>query len=197
MTYLREISIYPPGNALSIVSSSIVHPEFQPDSLHNDLALLVLANPIETSANVNSICIPSPGIAFDGATCVMSAWNKNRFIKNPNTFLKLVVLSTVSKQRCVDSLRKTRLGPYFQLHRSFVCAGSKERKNVCSGDGGSPLVCPVPGQPNRYHQVGIVSWGIGCGDHKTPGVYVYLPMFRKWIDDEMIKLGYDINGYRY
>lgn len=30
-----------------------------------------------------------------------------------------------------------------------------------SGDGGSPLVCPVNGNPGHYYQTGIVAWGIG------------------------------------
>lgn len=54
---------------------------------------------------------------------------------------------------------------------------------MCGGDGGSPLVCPISNQPGRYHQVGIVSWGIGCGEHNIPGVYVNLGIFRDWIDD--------------
>lgn len=179
------------------MKQSIIHPEYNEQSLQNDIALLILTNPVEITESVNIICIPSAGIIVDNVTCLVTAWNKNRFIKNPNLFLKLNVLSIVSRQLCTDSLRKTRLGPYFQLHKSFLCAGSKFRKDVCLGDGGSPLICEIPGQPNRYHQIGIVSWGIGCGDHKSPGVYVNLALFRKWIDDEMIKLKYDINIYRY
>lgn len=68
---------------------------------------------------------------------------------------------------------------------------------MCGGDGGSPLVCPISNQPGRYHQVGIVSWGIGCGEHNIPGIYVNLGIFRDWIDEEMVKAGYDINTYRY
>lgn len=185
------------GNALSVVKNSIIHPEYKMSSLHNDIAILILTNPIEITESINTICIPSSGITLDNTTCIVTAWNKGRFIKNPNLFLKLVVLSIIPRQLCIESLRVTRLGPYFQLHKSFLCAGSKKKKDVCYGDGGSPLICEIPGQPNRYHQVGIVSWGIGCGDNKTPGIYVNLPLFRKWIDDEMIKLKYDINIYRY
>lgn len=97
---------------------------------------------------------------------------------------------------CLKALRKTRLGGFFQLHKSFLCAGGGQMDNTCDGDGGSALVCPVPGQIGRYHQVGIVSWGIRCGE-ETPGVYVNLGMFRGWIDKEMISRAFDITVYRY
>lgn len=93
-------------------------------------------------------------------------------------------------------LRKTRLGNYFQLHKSFVCAGGGKGEDTCGGDGGSPLVCPIPGQLGRFHQVGIVSWGIGCGED-TPGIYVNVGVFREWIDGEMKQRGFDTTTYRY
>uniref|UniRef100_A0A6P7H8F5 Phenoloxidase-activating factor 2-like n=1 Tax=Diabrotica virgifera virgifera TaxID=50390 RepID=A0A6P7H8F5_DIAVI len=41
-----------------------------------------------------------------------------------------------------------------------IRAGGEENKDTCKGDGGSPLVCPIPNEPNRFFQMGIVSWGI-------------------------------------
>lgn len=56
------------------------------------------------------------------------------------------------------------------------------------GDGGSPLVCPVPGtRPARYVQVGMVAWGIGCGEDGLPGVYVNVPQASPWIQDKIIR----------
>lgn len=82
--------------------------------------------------------------------------------------LKRVELPVVPREPCVNALRETRLGPHFELNKSFICAGGERGKDTCKGDGGSPLVCPVNGEPNRYYQAGIVAWGIGCGD-ATPG----------------------------
>ena len=44
--------------------------------------------------------------------------------------------------------------------------------NSCTGDGGGPLMCPTAARStvNHYVQVGIVAWGIGCGE-SVPGVY--------------------------
>lgn len=68
-------------------------------------------------------------------------------------------------------------------------------KNIYStGDGGSPLVCPILNAPGRYAQAGIVSWGIGCGD-PTPGVYVNVPIFRNWVDEQMTFRKISQTGY--
>ena len=40
-------------------------------------------------------------------------------------------LPIVPRDKCLDSLRKTRLGPYFQLHDSFICAGGETGKDTC------------------------------------------------------------------
>lgn len=40
------------------------------------------------------------------------------------------------------------------------------------GDGGSPLVCPIPGRYQQYYQAGIVAWGIGCGT-EVPGDFLF------------------------
>lgn len=46
----------------------------------------------------------------------------------------------------------------------------------------------------QYHVVGMVSWGIGCGDEDVPGVYTDVARFREWIDAEMGAMGYE-NSY--
>ena len=73
--------------------------------------------------------------------------------------MKKVDLPTVSFAQCQNNLRKTRLGGRFILHNSFMCAGGEEGKDVCQGDGGSPLVCPIHEKPGHYYQAGIVAWG--------------------------------------
>jgi len=93
----------------------------------------------------------------------------------------------VQHDKCLDLLRKTRLGSNYHLHESFLCAGGELGKDTCQGDGGSPMACPINGKSNQYHQAGIVAWGIGCGD-ETPGVYVNVARFRLWIDHQMLHL---------
>lgn len=67
---------------------------------------------------------------------------------------------------------------------------------IFQGDGGSPLVCPMDNDPNRYYQAGIVAWGIDCGLANTPGVYSSVARFRSWIDTELQNMNVDTSGYQ-
>ena len=56
-------------------------------------------------------------------------------------------------------------------------------KDSCQGDSGGPLV--VARDDNKgFLQVGVVSWGRGCGGD-TPGVYARVGSFNGWIADMM------------
>lgn len=54
---------------------------------------------------------------------------------------------------------------------------------VEQGDGGGPLMCATTENPNRYVQVGITSWGTGCGKG-DPGVYSSVQYASDWIKEQ-------------
>jgi secreted trypsin-like serine protease len=168
------------------VSEYIIHENYYKGGLFNDIALLFLATPVKIAENVNTICLPPQNLNFDLQRCFASGWGKDSFGKEGKyqVILKRVELPIVPKDKCLKELRATRLGPHFELNKSFICAGGERGKDTCKGDGGSPLVCPIPNMKDRYYQAGIVAWGIGCGD-STPGVYVNVPLFRDWIEEKL------------
>ncbi|CAG4958853.1 unnamed protein product [Colias eurytheme] len=182
------------------VDKTIVHKDFNKNNLFYDIALLILSSPLELAPNVGVVCLPPPRErAVGGTQCFASGWGKDKFGKEGRyqVILKRVELPVVERRQCQTALRKTRLGHFFELHTSFMCAGGIGGKDTCKGDGGSPLVCPIQYEKDRYVQNGIVAWGIGCGEDGTPGVYVDVGNLRNWIDDKIAGEGLDVKTYSY
>uniref|UniRef100_A0A2H1WBM5 Phenoloxidase-activating factor 2 n=1 Tax=Spodoptera frugiperda TaxID=7108 RepID=A0A2H1WBM5_SPOFR len=181
------------------VASIEIHKDFIRKVLFYDIALLFLAKPVELAPNVGVICLPEPRVQQeDGTRCLATGWGKDKFDKEGrySTVLKKVGLPVVSHGKCEDVLRRnTSLGEVFSLHSTFMCAGGEKDKDTCTGDGGSPLSCPI--DTDRFVQSGMVAWGVGCGKDGIPGVYVDVSTLRDWIDDKVIGKGYDPKVYTY
>lgn len=89
------------------------------------------------------------------------------------------------------------LGKFYNVQKSFICAGGAQNKDRWKGDGDSPLVCVIPGSNERYVQMGIVSWGFGCGNTNIPGVYVNVALYAKWIYTQIASRTLDTGYYKY
>lgn len=52
---------------------------------------------------------------------------------------------------------------------------------VLQGDSGGPLMYQMPS--GRWAVVGVVSWGIRCGEPNHPGLYTRVDRYLQWIVD--------------
>uniref|UniRef100_A0A240PMR5 Phenoloxidase-activating factor 2 n=1 Tax=Anopheles atroparvus TaxID=41427 RepID=A0A240PMR5_ANOAO len=173
------------------------HPDFNPRSLANDIAVLELDQPIQLADHINVVCLPPVNFDTRRTDCFASGWGKSQFGKagKYSVIMKKVPLALVPSSTCERQLQQTRLTSRFRLHQTFLCAGGERGVDTCEGDGGAPLVCPIgAASDNRYAQVGSVAWGIGCHD-AIPGVYSNVILFRSWIDNVVRTLGFDTTVY--
>ncbi|UYV65446.1 CLIPA10 [Cordylochernes scorpioides] len=176
----REDEFYP--HEERNLAQAVIHPEFFPGNLQNDVALLRLDRPVDPNLpHVAPACLPPPGTHFDGQRCHVTGWGKDGFGQQGvyQSVLKKVDVPVVPRAECERRLQHTRLGTRYQLPQGFLCAGGEPGKDACTGDGGSPLVCERGGV---YHVAGLVSWGIGCGQPGVPGIYVDVAYYRQWIE---------------
>ncbi|KAJ8982095.1 hypothetical protein NQ317_010953, partial [Molorchus minor] len=166
------------------VNEIIEHSGYYAGGLYNDVALLVLNEPYVSykQNHVNSLCLPSSNTSLEGIRCLVAGWGKDGR-DDTTKIMKKVELPYINFNRCQDLIRK-KMGDHFNLHKSFMCAGGEKGKDACKGDGGSPLMCAFPFE-NRFFQIGIVSWGIGCGEENVPGVYGNVQEFAEWIKSEL------------
>ncbi|KAL1129162.1 hypothetical protein AAG570_013693 [Ranatra chinensis] len=164
------------------VSLVQIHPEFYAGTLYNDLAVLRMDRPVQPglTPHISPACIPDLRMDFTGSRCWTTGWGKDAFgdYGKYQNILKEVDVPVLSHQQCQAQLQQTRLGYDFKLHHGFICAGGEEGKDACKGDGGGPMVCERGGV---WHLVGVVSWGVGCGQLGVPGVYVKVAHYLPWI----------------
>lgn len=66
--------------------------------------------------------------------CWVSGWGKNAFGSNGQyqSILKEVDVPVLTQESCQTALRGTRLGQFFILDKSFMCAGGEAGKDACT-----------------------------------------------------------------
>lgn len=117
------------------VAQIIKHPKFYPGTLENDIALIRLETPIQLSANphIVPVCLPYHGENFAGRKCWTAGWGKSAFGHQGEyqSVLKKVDLPVIGHSTCNAILKRTKLGPEYDLHAGFMCAGGERGKDAC------------------------------------------------------------------
>jgi hypothetical protein len=96
-----------------------------------------------------------------------------------STFLQEVHVNAVSHDVCAQQYEYTLVID----EDTMLCAGSSAGgKDSCQGDSGGPIM------DSRGNQVGITSFGEGCGRAEFPGVYSRVSGAIDWINDQICDL---------
>ncbi|XP_018021665.2 uncharacterized protein LOC108677872 [Hyalella azteca] len=76
--------------------------------------------------------------------------------------------------------RNTRVSQNPDLGDQVICASNFHvSADACQGDSGGPLM--REDDRGRVVQLGVVSWGLECGDPNKPGVYARVSKYISWI----------------
>ncbi|XP_014663570.1 PREDICTED: atrial natriuretic peptide-converting enzyme-like [Priapulus caudatus] len=93
--------------------------------------------------------------------------------------MKEVILPVINVSLCqkwYETLKNITVLSEFEF-----CAGYQEGGyDACQGDSGGPVL-RLNDTSNRWEVVGIVSWGLNCGEPYTPGVFTRVPVFVDYI----------------
>ncbi|XP_049777111.1 tryptase beta-2-like [Schistocerca cancellata] len=166
------------------VAGAALYPGFDNRSLAHDIALLRLRAPARRRPHIDVVCVPRLRAAHPppGAACVITGWGRRTEDSDHSVVLKEISVPLWKNTDCERMLRR-HFGPRYSLPDTAICAGA-EGRDACDGDGGGPLVCE---QNGRWYQVGVISFGVGCGRRNTPGVYTRVAMYEQWIMDTVLR----------
>nr|XP_008542186.1 PREDICTED: serine protease 52-like isoform X4 [Equus przewalskii] len=159
------------------VDKLITHPYFDSWLLDNDIALLLLKSPLNLSASEAPICLSEVTDIQRWRNCWVTGWDIAAPMQGVNAELHKVNTELVKWNMCSEVMS--------MLTKNMLCAGNPQGgKDACQGDSGGPLVCQKKHNNSLWYQLGIVSWGVGCGQEQLPGVYTKVSNYLLWINTE-------------
>lgn len=165
------------------VSQVYVHPEYDSTNMFNDIALIVLTEPVTLSSFIKPICLPrnesllTPSINSD---IFAHGWGTTKSGGQISFDLRNVKLKVLSSERCSSY-------PNVDLTRQLCVGWTSSGKDTCQGDSGSGIdVIDDANGTIVFVISGITSYGYGCALYKYPGVYTRVSAYLNWIKSYMI-----------
>lgn len=161
-----------------------IHPKFDNFTKENDIALLKIDETgLQFQPNIIPICLPKSKNNLVGSKAWVTGWGKiQKTRKLMSDELRQVEVPVLSNSICERFFRESGIAQY--IPKIFLCAGYMDGgHDTCEGDSGGPLV--VHGEDGRWMLAGLTSWGIGCGESNSPGVYTRVSEFGEWIQDNI------------
>uniref|UniRef100_A0A2A4IYT6 Peptidase S1 domain-containing protein n=1 Tax=Heliothis virescens TaxID=7102 RepID=A0A2A4IYT6_HELVI len=150
---------------------------FSFSNFKDDIALLRLHRPVVITDTVKPVCLPkNDDVTYAGVNAIAAGWGTVGEGKNHSCYLQEVELPILSNEAC----RRANYTPTM-IGDGMLCAGDPKKgmKDTCQGDSGGPL--SAERSDKRHEQLGVVSWGIGCGRPGYPGVYTRVTKYLDWI----------------
>jgi trypsin len=161
-------------------SRIVIHPSYDDISLENDLALIRLASPTSFAP----VGLPADtSLETAGTMLTVAGWGDTMSIPQWPYELREVDLPVVGDAACRNAYADFDYTGYVLPSAVMFCAGDLAAGGIdsCPGDSGGPLFATTA---QGFTQVGIVSWGNGCGLAGYPGVYTRVSAFTGWIADQ-------------
>jgi len=169
---LGKSNLAAPGGTFILAEQIIPHPDYNPNFVRNDIALIKLSSPYIAPVAV----LPaedSPGPVVDESS-IVTGWGSLTETGVSSNQLREVALPVISNAACFPFY------PELFDSRTAVCAGGSRLggQDSCKGDSGGPLLV---GRNNVNVIAGVISFGDGCARPGVPGVYTRVESFVDWI----------------
>ncbi|CAG9860202.1 unnamed protein product [Phyllotreta striolata] len=157
------------GGVVIGIRSKYIHKKYKSSTIDYDIGLLELSEEVDPDY-AEVVPLPPKGATLnEGDLGTVTGWGSIREDGAMVSKLRVVEIPVISQVQCKRIMGKL-------ITDRMFCAGYLEGgKDTCQGDSGGPFI--VNGM-----QMGIVSWGFGCGKPKKPGVYTNVAVLRDYIE---------------
>ncbi len=166
---------YAQGGVSYSVEEVIVHPNYNSNTMNNDIALIKLNNSISFNSNkqpINLMCDfqADLGAQNPGVEATITGWGETE-TNNYNGTLQVAEVP----------ITNTSNYGWGQIDADMIMAGYfSGGTDTCQGDSGGPMVVRDVDDTD-WLLAGITSWGYGCAEVGYPGVYTRVSYFEDWI----------------
>ncbi|XP_026824502.1 venom serine protease 34 isoform X1 [Ooceraea biroi] len=166
------------ASRLYVADEFNIHPLYNDTSLENDIAVVTVNGIINFSEEVGPACLPfqHQSDSFAGNYVDLLGWGTTEFGGMRPDTLQKVMVSVISYQDCHRS--------YPNLSYGQLCTYGRN-KDACQVtllfDSGGPVLWQNP-TTKREVLVGIISYGLACGDD-DPAVNTRVGTYIDWILD--------------
>merc|ERR1711892_79106 len=157
------------------------HPNWDPNTLENDIALVRLPEKIEFNDYIRPACLPpaeDETNGYVGEQTTPVGWGKNADSAGGITpKLQMVEdLPVIDNPTCDQT--------YGIIYDGIMCIDSSDGKGVCNGDSGGSLNMRQEAE-NKWTQVGVTSFvsSAGC-ESGNPHGFTRVAYFGQWIESE-------------
>ncbi|XP_015793269.1 vitamin K-dependent protein C-like [Tetranychus urticae] len=162
------------------VENIYTHPDLGRETPMNNIALLLLNEPVQFSRNIQPICLPEPGEdeIFHGHYGKVAGRPKFNRTENKPTPLNVHITSLpIDRSDDCDKFFEKVMDK--NITDSFFCAGyPKRQKDACFPDRGDPFIVKV-----RKHWVitGFTLINVDCKRPHALDIYVRVELHLDWI----------------
>lgn len=156
------------------VKSIVLHPQFDPKTFDNDVALIELQADVAFTPLIAPVCLAAAEDSEGATKAVATGWGDTSFGGDLSPVLQEVELDLISNAECRNFFKQTTV----TVTDNMMCAYT-EGRDACQGDSGGPLVRQLA--DGRWVQLGVVSFGVECAKVGSPGIFTRAQRYVDWI----------------
>jgi secreted trypsin-like serine protease len=146
------------------------HPRYTTSAItfRYDAAVLTLSRPVKNIAAARIPATTSNGLETPGREATIAGWGST--VKQPsNDDPRYPARMREAQVPIVSDAAARRAYGADDYEPRLMLAAGEEGKDTCQGDSGGPIFVKMA--TGRVSQIGITSFGNGCGARNFPGVY--------------------------